>query len=130
MGIWFSQVVKMSSNIWDILPCSPLKVNQLFRGTCRPHLQAELTICFMLVSSLTYSSIMKMEDTWSSKTLVDLQWTTWHYIPEDRTLHNHCGENLKSYIGSEDIKIRKKWWQETEEERKKKETGDSVHQPI
>jgi hypothetical protein len=24
--------------------------------------------------------------------------TTWHYIPYDRILHNHCYENLKSYI--------------------------------
>jgi hypothetical protein len=32
------------------------------------------------------------------KTSVDFQWTTQPYIPEDRTLHNHCYENLKSYI--------------------------------
>jgi hypothetical protein len=29
-----------------------------------------------------------MEATCSSKTLVDFQQTTWHYIPEDRTLQN------------------------------------------
>jgi hypothetical protein len=34
----------------------------------------------------------------SSETSVDFQQTTWCYIPEDRTLHNHCCENLKSYI--------------------------------
>jgi hypothetical protein len=29
--------------------------------------------------------------------LVDFQWTTRHYIPEDSTLHNHSPKNLKSY---------------------------------
>jgi hypothetical protein len=29
---------------------------------------------------------------------VDFQQTTWCYIPEDSTLHNHHCENLKSYI--------------------------------
>jgi hypothetical protein len=33
----------------------------------------------------------------SSETSVDFQWTTRHYILEDRTLHNHMCENLKSY---------------------------------
>jgi hypothetical protein len=42
--------------------------------------------CFMLVSCLAYSVTLKMEATCSSKTLVDFQRTTWHYIPEDRTL--------------------------------------------
>jgi hypothetical protein len=34
----------------------------------------------------------------SSETLVDTQRTTWRYIPEDGTLHNHRCEHLKSYI--------------------------------
>jgi hypothetical protein len=29
---------------------------------------------------------------------VATQQTTWHHVPEDDTLHNHCCENLKSYI--------------------------------
>jgi hypothetical protein len=33
----------------------------------------------------------------SSRWQVELQ-TTWHYIPENSTLHNHCCENLKSYL--------------------------------
>jgi hypothetical protein len=41
----------------------------------------------MLVSFLAYSSTLKMETTCSSETLVDFQQTTWHYIPENRTLH-------------------------------------------
>jgi hypothetical protein len=40
---------------------------------------------------------LKMEATCSSETSVDSQRTTLHYIPEDRTLHNHRCENLKSY---------------------------------
>jgi hypothetical protein len=31
------------------------------------------------------------------ETLVDFQQATWRYTPEDKTLHNHCCENLKSY---------------------------------
>jgi hypothetical protein len=39
-----------------------------------------------------------MEGTFSSETSVDFQRTTRRYITEDRTLHNHRFENLKSYI--------------------------------
>jgi hypothetical protein len=38
-----------------------------------------------------------MEATCSSETSVDFQRTTQCYIPEDRILHNHRRENLKSY---------------------------------
>jgi hypothetical protein len=47
-------------------------------------------ICYMLVSCLAYSLNLKME------TSLDFQQTTWCYNPEDRTLQNHCCENLKS----------------------------------
>jgi hypothetical protein len=40
----------------------------------------------------------EMEDTCPSGTSVDFQVTTWRYIPEDRTVHNHCCDNLNSYI--------------------------------
>jgi hypothetical protein len=33
----------------------------------------------------------------SSEMLVGFQWTSWHYIPDDRTFHNQFCENLKSY---------------------------------
>jgi hypothetical protein len=39
-----------------------------------------------------------MEAIRSSETSVDTQQTTWRYIPEDGTLHNHHCEYLKSYI--------------------------------
>jgi hypothetical protein len=32
------------------------------------------------------------------ETSVDVQRTTWLYIPEDSTLHNYRCENLKSYM--------------------------------
>jgi hypothetical protein len=41
---------------------------------------------------------LKMEAIISSETYFDFQRTTRRYIPEDRTLHNHCCENLQSYI--------------------------------
>jgi hypothetical protein len=40
---------------------------------------------------------LKMEMTSSCETSVDFQQTTWCYIPEDRALHNHHSENVKSY---------------------------------
>jgi hypothetical protein len=46
------------------------------------------------------SSTSKMEAIYSSETSVDFQRTTWRYIQEDCTLHNHGCENLKSYIKS------------------------------
>jgi hypothetical protein len=36
---------------------------------------------------------------------VDTQQTTWRYIPEDGTLHNHCCENLKSYKEKNNLKF-------------------------
>jgi hypothetical protein len=59
-----------------------------------------------------------MKTIFSSKTPVDFQRTTRRYIPEDRTLHNHRCENLKSYIKK--LQDRELWtfhWPLTEEER-------------
>jgi hypothetical protein len=66
-------MVMQSSILWDITPCSLLKVNRL-------------PPVFTLVSSLAYSSILKTKATCSSETLVDFQLTTRRYIPEDTTL--------------------------------------------
>jgi hypothetical protein len=44
-----------------------------------------LATCFMPVSCLAHSSILKMEATFSYETSVDIQQTTQRYIPEDRT---------------------------------------------
>jgi hypothetical protein len=48
-----------------------------------------LATCLMLVSSLAYSSTLKMEETCQTETSVDFQRITRCYIPEDRSLHNH-----------------------------------------
>jgi hypothetical protein len=63
--------------------------------------------CFMLFSCLDYSLTLKMEATRCSKTLVDFQQATWHYIPEVRTLHNHSCEDLKSYSSSHTLELLK-----------------------
>jgi hypothetical protein len=73
-----------STIFWDIKPCSPLNVNGM---ACQ---------AFVLVPCLAYWTL-KMVVIYSSEMLVDFQWTKWHYIPEDSTLHNHRCENLKSY---------------------------------
>jgi hypothetical protein len=95
---------------WDIMPYSPLKVNWHSGGSCRLHIQGQISWAryqwecryqamppaFVLASSLAHST-MKMEAIRSSKTSVDFQRTTWSCIPEDRTLLNHLCTNHKSY---------------------------------
>jgi hypothetical protein len=41
--------------------------------------------------------------------MVDFQRIIWHYFPEDRTLHNHRCENLKSYAASALLSL--SYWQ-------------------
>jgi hypothetical protein len=75
-----------STIFWDITPCSLLKVNPCFRGTCRLHLQGR--------------KIKRARNQRESRSQAELcfQWITRRYIPEDSTLHNHHCENLTSYI--------------------------------
>jgi hypothetical protein len=81
-------VLMKSTIFWDITPCSPLKDNRHFEGTCRLYLQRALCLphAFTLVSCLACSSTLKMKATRSSQTSVDFQRTTRRYIPEDSTL--------------------------------------------
>jgi hypothetical protein len=79
-------VVMKCTIFWYIAPCSPLKVNRRFRGTCLLHLLC-LPHAFTLVSYSAYSSALKMEAMCSSETPVDFQRTTQLYIPEDSTFH-------------------------------------------
>jgi hypothetical protein len=73
---------------WDIMPCSPLKVNRHF---------GEPGI--MLAFCLTYSSSLKMEPICFSETSVSFQRTTWRIIPECRTPHTHrCDDLGFSYV--------------------------------
>jgi hypothetical protein len=48
--------------------------------------RALLAASFTPLSCLAYFLTLKMETTCSSETSVDFQWTTQHYIREDRTL--------------------------------------------
>jgi hypothetical protein len=57
--------------------------------------------CCLLHAGFLLGFLLKMGAIYSSETSVDLKRTAWPYIPEDRTLHNHRRENLKSYIESE-----------------------------
>jgi hypothetical protein len=59
---------------WDTTPCSPLKVNRRFGETCRLQLQSR--------------RISEGRNQPSSAC-----------IPEDRTLHNQCCEDFRSYTG-------------------------------
>jgi hypothetical protein len=55
-------VVTKSSVLWDITPCSPLKVNQCWMKMSPAY--------FMLLSCLAYYSALKMEKIFSSETSV------------------------------------------------------------
>jgi hypothetical protein len=52
----------------------------------------------LLGSYLAYSSTLKMEIICSSEMSVDVIRITRCYVPEDRTLHSHRWDNLKSNI--------------------------------
>jgi hypothetical protein len=58
-----------------------------------------------LVSCSAYSSIMKMEATCSSETLLDFQWTAWRNIPEGITLSKFdvCLCYMPSFLCSEPL---------------------------
>jgi hypothetical protein len=98
--IWevLTAVAVKSSVIWAITPCSPLKVNRHFGGTCRLHHQGQtvrqarnpyeannkrrLFAAFIIpIYCLAYSTLM-MEATCSSETSVDFQMITRRYSPE------------------------------------------------
>jgi hypothetical protein len=66
---------------WDMTPCSP----SFNRGACH------------LIFAELISSALKMEAICSSETSVETGRTARRHNPEDDTLHNHRGENLKSY---------------------------------
>jgi hypothetical protein len=73
--------------------------------TKQKQIRAVLATDFQAGSDLAYFLTLKIESTFSPEMLVDLQRTTWRYIPEDRTLHNYCYENLKycNYMSYPDI---------------------------
>jgi hypothetical protein len=76
---------------WGITPCTRLKINRVFGGTCHLHLQGRRRseainqVEENSKQNLVSSSILKMEAICSSETSVDFEPTTRRYIPEDRT---------------------------------------------
>jgi hypothetical protein len=81
---------KESSNFSDITAWSPLKISWRLGGTCRLYLQGR-RISHARNQREAASSWMRC----SSEMSVVVQGTTWSYISEDRTLHNHHCENLR-----------------------------------
>lgn len=62
----------------DITLCSPLEVGRHFGETWK------LATCFMLVSGLSFSSALKMEERCPAETSVKFQWTLQCSILEER----------------------------------------------
>jgi hypothetical protein len=61
---------------WDIMPCSQIDVDRRLRCACCLHHQGDT------------------EAARTSETSVDIDLTTWQYIPEDSELHTRRRENL------------------------------------
>jgi hypothetical protein len=81
-------VVINSTTFCDIMPCSPLKVNDVSEEHIASIFRTMIATFFTLVYCLAYSSILKMKAAYSSETSVDFQWL--QYIPEDSTLNVYC----------------------------------------
>jgi hypothetical protein len=88
-----------SSIFWDIC-LRGIVLNYLSTGTNISCLtrssRALLATYFTLVSCLVYSSVLKMEATYSSEKSFVFQHTKQRYISEGRTLYNQRCENFKS----------------------------------
>jgi hypothetical protein len=77
----------MSSIIWDITPCSLLKVYRRFGGICRLHLQGQVYAEQQIsMKAGAYTFTLKMEATYSPETSVHFKRTRRRHIPEDKTL--------------------------------------------
>jgi hypothetical protein len=74
-----------SSVLWGITPSSPLKVNRRFKGTCCLPPASCRCLAWLILRPL--SSMFHVAP---KRRLT--------YIPEDKTPHNHCSENLKCFI--------------------------------
>jgi hypothetical protein len=70
-----------------VLSRSFSSLDWLISGLICHSLFAQLAVCFCGISSLDYSSTLKLEEKCSSETSGFLP-TTWCYSPKDRTLHS------------------------------------------
>jgi hypothetical protein len=93
LRFWTLAILK-SFVFWDIMSHSPLKVNPCFGGKCHLHYQGRRISKARNQCESRWQAELKVEATCSPETSVDFQWTTWCYIPEDRTLRNHRCENV------------------------------------
>jgi hypothetical protein len=59
-----------SYNFWNTLPSSPVKSTDVSEESV-----SQLAACFVLICCLAYSSIMKMEEMYSSETSVSFRLT-------------------------------------------------------
>jgi hypothetical protein len=80
----------------DALSCGSLLFPIQIQDSCK--LIYLLFTFYMLVSCLAYSSTLKTKVICSFETPNDFQRTPQHHITEDRILHSHPSENLKSYM--------------------------------
>jgi hypothetical protein len=78
-----------STVFWDVYLCNPVKV-QHFGGIYCLHFQGYRVSHLPLAGYLT-GLLSNLEDAGSMflKMSVNVYWTTWYYIPEDRTLHEY-----------------------------------------
>jgi hypothetical protein len=96
---------KKSSVFWDITQCSPLKVSWRFGGTSGLHLRTEEYVTqekneagSKPISALLAACVM----------VVGFQRSVRRYIREDRTLHIHSCEDLRSHR-TEQVHDRVQW---------------------
>jgi hypothetical protein len=97
-------LVMKRSVIWNIMPCSLLKVNWCFKGICWLRLQGQwnsralLATCLLHTCCLAYYLTLKMVACYSEK-LGDFQQTTRHFIPEHTVLliYNIDYEDTENY---------------------------------
>jgi hypothetical protein len=74
-----------SRAFWNIIPRSPLKINRPFKGTCNLHVVEE-----------------KAKENTSMTQVASQKATRIHNL-QDRTIHNHLCERLRSYVQDLDI---------------------------
>jgi hypothetical protein len=89
LDLRFSRRWPKSNVFWYVTPCGLAEVYLRFRGTS--HRQGGMSLYFLLVSCIAYSSTLKMEAVCS--TVVNFYPTTRRHIPDYSLwsfFHGHC----------------------------------------
>jgi hypothetical protein len=93
-----------NSIFWDITPCSQLKVNRCFAGTCHLYLQGrrisqarkECEVCGKVACQLLHAGFLLglILQSWQWRQHGLTEWTTWCYIAEATAMRTsnptHC----------------------------------------